>query len=595
VSDVESTPGRPVRPIRRVSMAAGGLVLVAAVTFGVLAPPEHCPSPTTADLRASATAAVQWFVRNQHPDGTWLYEYDARNDVVADGYNFVRHAGGVMGLYQAATVGIPDALESADRGSAWVRDHLVEHDGWTALASDGRAPVGATALYVAGLVERRDLTGDEADDDLLASLGRFLVAQTEPSGAVTAQYDTTTMSPEVGSRSKYYTGEAYWALTRLHRVFPDEGFGEVADRIGRYLATERDEVEDLWPPIPDHWAAYGLAETAEFPERDPDRPLTDAELAYARRLAGLFGSQVRWISQQAGPWGSVVRGTKVPRGGGYGVGGEALAALWRAAGSDARLEDARAGIGERAECLAGLAIEVQDDGSVGGQPDLADGAWFIDGVTRMDDQQHATSALLGTMAIVDGGPSSGHDEPNRWLWALALLATLNPVFVALALPRRGQPAERAALATLGGLAGSLLVVLVAAASGPVLDLLDVSPAAARVAVGIVGAFAAIVRLARRPPRPQDGLPGLRSALVPVAVPLVAAPALLVLGLGAGADLGTLFVTGCLFLGVALLAGSAAAVPDDGPWATVARWGQRVVSAVAAVACIFLVTSGVLAI
>ena len=110
VSDVESTPGRPVRPIRRVSMAAGGLVLVAAVTFGVLAPPEHCPSPTTADLRASATAAVQWFVRNQHPDGTWLYEYDARNDVVADGYNFVRHAGVAMGLYQAATVGIPGAL-----------------------------------------------------------------------------------------------------------------------------------------------------------------------------------------------------------------------------------------------------------------------------------------------------------------------------------------------------------------------------------------------------------------------------------------------------------------------------------------------------
>ena len=249
------------------------------------------------------------------------------------------------------------------------------------------------------------------------------------------------MSPEVGSRSKYYTGEAYWALTRLHRAFPDEGFGEVADRIGHYLATERDEVEDLWPPIPDHWAAYGLAETAQFPERDPDRPLTDAELAYARRLAGLFGSQVRWISQQAGPWGSVVRGTKVPRGGGYGVGGEALAALWRAAGSDARLEDARAGIGERAECLAGLAIEVQDDGSDAGQPDLTDGAWFIDGVTRMDDQQHATSALLGTLAVVEAGPGTGHDEPNRWLWALALLATLNPLFVGPGPAAPARPGE----------------------------------------------------------------------------------------------------------------------------------------------------------
>ena len=136
-------------PVRRVSLAAGGLVLVAAVTFGVLAPPEHCPARRRPTCEASATAAVQWFVRNQHPDGTWLYEYDAGQRRVSDGYNFVRHAGAVMGLYQAATVGIPDALESADRGSAWVRDRLVEHDGWTALASDGRAPVGATALYVA--------------------------------------------------------------------------------------------------------------------------------------------------------------------------------------------------------------------------------------------------------------------------------------------------------------------------------------------------------------------------------------------------------------------------------------------------------------
>ncbi|MET0762874.1 MAG: hypothetical protein ABWZ63_11165, partial [Thermoleophilaceae bacterium] len=241
MNDVELPAGRPVRPVRRLALAAGGLVLVAAITFGVLAPPEHCPSPSSAELRASATAAVQWFVRNQHPDGTWLYEYDARRDVVSDDYNFVRHAGAVMGLYQAASAGVPGALESADRGSAWVQERLVEHDGWTALATDGRAPVGATALYVAALVERRALTGDTSDDELLASLGRFLVAQTEPSGAVIAQYDATAMSPVAGSRSKYYTGEAYWALARLHGVFGDDGFGAAADRIGAYLATARDD------------------------------------------------------------------------------------------------------------------------------------------------------------------------------------------------------------------------------------------------------------------------------------------------------------------------------------------------------------------
>ena len=82
-----------------------------------------------------------------------------------------------------------------------------------------------------------------------------------------AEYDRAREAPVAGEYSKYYTGEAYWALARLHRAFPDEGWGETADRIGAYLATSRDEVEGYWPPIPDHWAAYGQAETVEFPDR----------------------------------------------------------------------------------------------------------------------------------------------------------------------------------------------------------------------------------------------------------------------------------------------------------------------------------------
>jgi hypothetical protein len=36
----------------------------------------------------------------------------------------------------------------------------------------------------------------------------------------------------------------------------------------------------------------------------------------------------------------------------------------------------------------------------------AEGAWFTDGVTRMDDQQHALSALLLVSLIL-----SGKDQP----------------------------------------------------------------------------------------------------------------------------------------------------------------------------------------
>ena len=496
---------------------------------------------------------MQWFVRNQHPDGTWLYEYDAARDVVVDDYNFVRHAGAVMGLYQAATVGIPDALESADRGSAWVQDRLVEHDGWTALAFDGRAPVGATALLRRRA--RRASAGHRRHDRrrAAASLGRFLVDQTEPSGAVIAQYDATAMSPVAGSRSKYYTGEAYWALARLHRVFPDDGFGAAADRIGNYLATQRDDVEDLRPPIPDHWAAYGLAETVEFPERDRDRPLTDAELAYARRLAGLFGSQVRWISQQAGPWGSVVRGTKVPRGGGYGVGrrgaGRPVAGRRRRERPARRRPGRDRGAG-RVHRRSGHRRPGRRLGRRAAGPRRR-------GVVHRRRDADGRPAARHVRAAAARSPSSrrrratGHDEPNRWLWALALHRHAQPgvrrAGRAAPLPaggagdagrrRRGRR-RRCSWCSPPRCRGRCSTRSTSARRRPG------SPS------GSSARWRRIVGLARRPPGPQRcSARAAGAALVPVAVPLVATPALLLLGLGAGADLGTLFVAGCLALGV----------------------------------------------
>jgi small neutral amino acid transporter SnatA (MarC family) len=579
----------PRSPRRRVLFAGTGLVVASVVTFGALAPPERCPRPTVESLDSAAVAAVQWFVDNQRPDGTWLYQYDRATDteVTSEPYNLVRHAGGIMGLYQAATAGIPGALESADRGVEWARYRLVDHDGWTALADGGTAPVGGAALLAAGLVERRSLTGDTRDDDLMRALGRFMVAMTLPDGAVISHYDLTTMAPITDSRSKYYTGEAYWALARLHRLFPDDGFGEVADRIGNYLATRRDDEEGHWPPVPDHWAAYALAETVQFPERDRRHPLTDAELDYARSQAGSFGAQVRWVSQQAGPWGVAVRGTHVPRGGGYGVVGEALTGFWRVAEADERLADLRQPLADRAECIAGLAIDRQErDGPVG-----VDGAWFTGDVTRMDDQQHATSALLRTTAIVDSTPSTGHTAPSAWLWAVTLLALLDPLAIGMAVPRRLRRSDRATLAAAGTAIGAVIVVAAALLGDPLFDALGVSRPAGRLAVGLVAAVTAIARLFQPAPRPQDGVAGWRAALVPVAIPLTASPALVLLGLSAGADIDARFVAGVLAIGVGL-ATAATFVPDAGGGRTAAAWGRRLVVAIGLAACILLVIDAV---
>src|SRR5918996_2927018 len=194
-----------------------------------------------------------------------------------------------MGLYQAAAADLPGALRSADRGTEWARDALLENDGWAAVEYLGDVPTGASALFVAGLAIRREATGEARYDEIMRRLGRFLVAQTEPTGAVLARYDPVAGAAVSGEYSDYYTGEVYWALALLHRAFPNEGWGEAANRVGAYLATSRDEVEDHWPAIPDHWAAYGAAETVAFPERGA-LPLTEPERDYALRQAELFGS-----------------------------------------------------------------------------------------------------------------------------------------------------------------------------------------------------------------------------------------------------------------------------------------------------------------
>ena len=91
----------------------------------------------------------------------------------------------------------------------------------------------------------------------------------------------------------------------------------------------------------------------------------------------------------------------------------------------------------------------------------------------------------------------------------------------------------------------------------------------------------------------DGRPGwFGGALVPVAVPLMADPALVLLGLSAGADLGVWFVAGVLAIGVGATTAATRAPTEPGTAHTVAAWAQRLVTAVALAACVLLVVNAV---
>jgi hypothetical protein len=360
-----------------------------ALRLSVLAP-EDCPDVSSAALEASAVAAGAWIERSQGDDGRFVYEYDRGEDRIAPGYNIVRHAGVTMSLYQLARAGHSDAVGPAEAGLAVMLDNLVPAgDGMAFVENASSARLGASALMAAALAQRRAATGDASHDSELRALGRFLVGQITTGGQMLNVYDLRAATPVPGQTSRYSTGEAAWALAQIHNLFPGEGWDAHARRVLDYLATARDEVEELdFAPWADQWAAYTLGEMASW-------GLDEHHVSYARSLAGRFGLLVRAESQKSG-WPVPFLDTRA-RGAGLGVWVEGLGGLAAAAEHDERLADLRQDLAARVACGAGLLAERQPDraeAATWDSPSLVEGAWFRYDVTRMDDQQHALSGLL---------------------------------------------------------------------------------------------------------------------------------------------------------------------------------------------------------
>ncbi|HEU4451165.1 MAG TPA: hypothetical protein VFR63_14455 [Gaiellaceae bacterium] len=379
------------------------IVVGAAVLRAAVVPAEACPPLTEAQARASIAEAAAWLERGLRPNGMYTYGYDREADLVSADYNVTRHAGVIMSLYRlAAETGDREALAAADHGLPFVRANLVRRPGWTALAEpNGDARIGAGSLAVAALVHRRLATGEPLYDGLIRELARFLVAQQLPDGSVLGSWSAQTQRPVPGEYAEFGTGEALWALALVHRLFPREGFDRPARRLARWIATRRDDVEGYVLTYPDHWAAYGLAEL-------PAGSLGDAELDYARRLAGIFGLNSR-LEAQSGEEGlrRLLRGEPA-NGAGLGTIGEALAALWRLSRTDPRLGDLSDDLAERLRCTAGRTVERQAGAAESARfprPELVRGAWFTeDGYTQMDHVRHPLVALLATLPVLEAQP-----------------------------------------------------------------------------------------------------------------------------------------------------------------------------------------------
>lgn len=380
--------------------------LGAGVLRATLLPAQVCPPITSGAALAHAAAAVGWMERARNPDGSYVYEYNAPNDEQANAYNIVRHAGVTMALYQyAAITGETGTIPPADRALGWMESRLMRRDSWAAITNpDGIAETGAASLMLVGLEQRRLATGDTQYDELMHELGRFLLLMQQPDGAMSWFWDPSSGQPNPTERSTYATGEAFWALTLMERMFPGEGWDRASHRVADYISNDRDRVEHQdFPPWADQWAAYGLAEMAAWPGQQGPA-LNEGNIRYARSLAERFGFLVRVESQRRDTWWSDLLHGQQARGAGMGTWVEALASLWRLAAIEPRMRDMQTKIGERAACSAGILANRQYTEAKAQQyadPALVSGAWFRSGWTRMDDQQHSMSGILRTREILE--------------------------------------------------------------------------------------------------------------------------------------------------------------------------------------------------
>ena len=382
--------------LRLVAFSLLAWLLVAAGLRLTVLHAETCPPLGAGEARASAAAAGDGIVRNHYPDCSYVYEYDREADSLSASYTVVRHAGVTMSLYQLVRAGESDFLGAADLGLSYMQASLIEVADWTAFRSPigSRVSLGANALLLAGLSQRRLATGEPNHDRLMKAVGRFILTLQQPDGSMLSEWDPATGATVPGATSRYATGEAFWALALLAHVFPGEGWDRAALSTGRYLATRRDEAEGLdFPPWADQWAAYGFAEL-EAAALGPE------ETRYVRSLAERFGFLVRVESRRGeGRLTKLLQGRRA-RAAGLGTWVEGRASLWALSLESEELGDLTADIAERTACAAGMLAERQvgRDGSAGSG--LLDGAWFTNGATRMDDQQHALSGLLLTEPIL---------------------------------------------------------------------------------------------------------------------------------------------------------------------------------------------------
>jgi hypothetical protein len=350
-----------------------------------------------AQMLAAARAGGDYLVRAQKPDGSFHYSYNPLRDEASDrAYNFVRHAGAAISLFDLYRVTREARYLDAARLAV---THLKtrfragrESDSAYVLDNDGKAKLGANGLALVALASQMELDPKSADRQSAARLANLLLAMQRKDGSFESYYRIKGDEPSE-SVSLYYPGEAILGLMRLYKLNGDKRLLDGARRGASYLIESQSRMETL---PPDAWLMQAL-EALNATEREPRYAIHAIALAEAM-IAEQYGNDNR-----AGFAGAFRPG--LPRATPAASRAEGMLAAYRLA----RLtSDARASrIAEALKSSARFQLSQQfdrDNSFFLPNAERAAGG-FREGLAslriRIDFVQHNISSLLGIANILD--------------------------------------------------------------------------------------------------------------------------------------------------------------------------------------------------
>lgn len=480
-------------------------IVLCTTVFGAaraVALPEVCGPTTSAERREAIGEGVGWIARTQSDSGRFLYRYDAATDEVVPGYVWIRHAGTMMALAQVVEAGL-DTTGEASRSLSLALDAAVERlstatiDGEirSGLREGSYVSTGGTALLLLAVTE-----GGIPEGELAERLGRHILASVAPGPegtSVILEQASRELVLVPGSVSRFTTGEAAFALARLERLQPGRGWGDPVPAILDYLALHKADAEGFVPDMPDHWAAYAMAEMTRWSGSSWSRivgtesgDFDEVHVAWANKQMGMNSIMVRYESQRTNRgfdrW---LRG-RTSLGSAIGTHGEALGGWWDVAAADPDFAGVRGPLRDRLACNASVVANRQIDAAEAlsySSPDAVRGSWLWFDITQVDDQQHAVSALVAAERILDAGGELPRRETlphSWWMLVLAVVAIVNPARLTRSRFRLGPWSV---------VIGVALVVF----DGAILRLLDVSVPTALVAAGVVAILGSLIGLIPR--------------------------------------------------------------------------------------------------